>query len=305
DSAAQVLLTHRALMEKLPRHGAVTVCLDDEAQTRPAETAAAPALSPEGLAYVIYTSGSTGRPKGTLLHHRGLVNTALAAAASLRLGPGERVLQLASPAFDASVWEVFSALLSGATLVLAPREQLMPGDELQALLATQRITTITSTPTVLSRQQPEELPALRTVASAGEALPPALARRWAEGRVLLNAYGPTETTVCASVTPGPVDPDRLTIGRPFANTRLYVLDARLSPLPVGVPGELYIGGTGVARGYLGRPELTAERFVPDAFSTEPGARLYRTGDRARWLPDGELEYLGRLDFQVKVRGIRI
>ncbi|WP_163996532.1 non-ribosomal peptide synthase/polyketide synthase [Pyxidicoccus caerfyrddinensis] len=307
DSAAQVLLTHRELKEKLPAHGAVVMCLDveSEALSRQAGTAAAPALSPDDLAYVIYTSGSTGRPKGTLLHHRGLVNTALAAAASLRLGPGERALQLASPAFDASVWEVFSVLLSGATLVLASREQLMPGDELQALLSAERITTITSTPTVLSRLQPEALPELRTVASAGEALPPALARRWAEGRLMLNAYGPTETTVCASVTPGPVDPDRITIGRPFANTRLYVLDARLRPLPVGVPGELYIGGTGVARGYLGRPELTAELFVPDAFCTEPGARLYRTGDRARWLPDGELEYLGRLDFQVKVRGIRI
>ncbi|WP_164018189.1 non-ribosomal peptide synthetase [Pyxidicoccus trucidator] len=326
DSAAQVLLTHSAILERLPEHEALSVCLDvaDEVPSGQASIlpltpdalaysvsrmdlleAEHPALSPDDLAYVIYTSGSTGRPKGTLLHHRGLVNTALAAARSLRLAPGERALQLASPAFDASVWEVFSVLLSGATLVLAPREQLMPGEELQALLASQRITTVTSTPTVLSRLQPESLPALRTVASAGEALPPTLARRWGEGRLLLNAYGPTETTVCASVTPGPVDPERITIGRPFANTRLYVLDAGLRPLPVGVPGELYIGGVGVALGYLNRPELTAERFLTDPFSTEPRARLYRTGDRARWLPDGELEYLGRIDFQVKLRGLRI
>ncbi|MFP2931860.1 amino acid adenylation domain-containing protein, partial [Pyxidicoccus sp. 3LG] len=308
DSGLAAVLTQQALVSGVPAGSRPVVCLDfdwEHIARQPADAVSERVVSPDGLAYIIYTSGSTGRPKGTLLHHRGLVNTALAAAAGLRLGPGERALQLASLAFDASMWEVFSALLSGATLVLASSEQLMPGDALQGLLSTQRITTLSATPTVLSFLRPEELPALRTVASVGEALPPGLARRWATGRLLLNAYGPTETTICASMTRGPVDPARITIGQPFANTRLYVLDARLRPLPVGVPGELYIGGTGVARGYLGRPELTAERFVPDAFGTEPGARLYRTGDRARWLQDGALEYLGRLDFQVKVRGIRI
>ncbi|HEY0096629.1 MAG TPA: non-ribosomal peptide synthetase, partial [Archangium sp.] len=215
-----------------------------------------------------------------------------------------RVLQFASPGFDASVCEVFSTLLAGACLVLAPREELLPDAPLRTLLEKQAVTAVTLTPSVLAQLSEEGLPRLETIISAGEALPPAVAARWAKGRTLLNAYGPTEVTICASIS-GPVQPERITLGRPFPNVELYVLDGQLKPVPVGAPGELYVGGTGLARGYLGRPELTAERFIPHPFATVPGARLYRTGDRVRYLADGQLEFLGRADEQVKLRGFRI
>ncbi|MFP2932691.1 non-ribosomal peptide synthetase, partial [Pyxidicoccus sp. 3LG] len=254
--------------------------------------------------YVIYTSGSTGRPKGTLLAHRGLSNTARRIGETMRLGPASRVVQFFSVGFDASVWEVFGALVAGATLVLTPRERMLPGAPLHSLLVDEGITAATLTPSVLALLEPEGL-RLDTLVSAGEALSPELVQRWGGHTRLLNAYGPTEVTVCASIS-APLKPgQRPYIGQPWANTRLYVLDATLRPVPVGVPGELYVGGVGLARGYLGRPELTAERFIPDPLGDVPGARLYRTGDRVRWLESGELEYLGRTDFQVKLRGFRI
>ncbi|HZH15492.1 MAG TPA: non-ribosomal peptide synthetase, partial [Archangium sp.] len=229
---------------------------------------------------------------------------ALAAVKAHRFHPGSRVLQFASPGFDASVCEVFSTLLAGACLVLASRDELLPDLPLRELLEKQAITAVTLTPSVLAQLSEEGLPRLETLISAGEALPPAVAARWSKGRTLLNAYGPTEVTICASIS-GPVEPEHITIGRPFPNVELYVLDGQLQPVPVGAPGELYVGGMGLARGYLGRPELTAERFIPHPFGTEPGARLYRTGDRVRYLADGQVEYLGRADEQVKLRGFRI
>ncbi|HYO56981.1 amino acid adenylation domain-containing protein, partial [Archangium sp.] len=256
------------------------------------------------LAYAIYTSGSTGRPKGTLLEHRGLCNTALSAIEALGIRPESRVLQFAAFGFDASVWEIFSTLLAGACLCLAPRETIMPGAPLHSVLKEQGITTVTLTPSSLAMLDPEGLEALETVVSAGEACPPALVARWKPGRGFLNAYGPTEVTICASIC-DEVDEQRPTIGRPLPNVELYVLDERLEPVPVGVPGELYIGGAGLARGYLGRPELTAERFIPEPFSGREGARLFRTGDVARYLANGELEFIGRRDEQVKIRGFRI
>ena len=305
DAGIPTLVTRQGLLEA-PPEGIRQVCLDADAQAiflqpgTPVDSGA----TGDSLAYVIYTSGSTGTPKGTLLVHRGLCNTALAAVKAHRFHPGSRVLQFASPGFDASVCEVFSTLLAGACLVLAPRDELLPDAPLRALLEKQAITAVTLTPSVLAQLSEEGLPRLETLISAGEALPPAVARRWSKGRTLLNAYGPTEVTICASIS-GPVEPERITVGRPFPNVELYVLDGLLQPVPVGVPGELYVGGLGVARGYLGRPELTAERFIPHPFGTVPGARLYRTGDRVRFLPDGQLEFLGRADAQVKVRGVRI
>ncbi|MCP3144849.1 non-ribosomal peptide synthetase, partial [Pyxidicoccus xibeiensis] len=307
DAAVPVLLTQEALADVLPSQGELMVCLDTEwaqVATRP-EHAPPSVVTADNLAYVIYTSGSTGRPKGTLLAHRGLCNTALAAVKAHGFRPDSRVLQFAAIGFDASVCEMFATLLAGARLCLAPREAMLPGTSLAAVLREQRITAVTLTPSVLALQSEEGLPDLETVISAGEACTPELASRWGRGRTLLNAYGPTEVTVCATITPGSVAPERLTIGRPFPNVRLYVLDATLRPVPVGAPGELFVGGPGLARGYLGQPGLTAERFVPDAFGSEPGARLYRTGDRVRFLADGQLEYQGRLDEQVKLRGFRI
>ncbi|WP_164021359.1 non-ribosomal peptide synthetase, partial [Pyxidicoccus trucidator] len=307
DSGAPLLLTQESLADDLPAEGKLVVRIDGEQHLieRMPEEDPEPVVGADGLAYVIYTSGSTGRPKGTLLHHRGLGNTALTAGRAHGYAPGSRVLQYASSSFDASVCEVFGTLLAGATLVLTPRERLLPDEPLRTLLREQHITAATLTPSVLAQLTDEGIEALTTIISAGEALPPELVRRWGNSRVVLNAYGPTETTVCATITRGPVRPERVTIGRPWSNVRVYVLDRSLAPVPVGVAGELYVAGVGVARGYHGLEGLTAERFVPDPFGAEPGARMYRTGDRVRWLEDGELEYLGRIDFQVKLRGFRI
>ncbi|MFP2934529.1 non-ribosomal peptide synthetase, partial [Pyxidicoccus sp. 3LG] len=282
------------------------VLLDAEADLISAQPTSAPEAftTADSLAYIIYTSGSTGRPKGTLLQHRGLCNTALQTGRSMGLDTGSRVLQFFSAGFDASVWEIFGALLSGATLVLAPRERLMPGAPLRTLAREESITAVTLTPSVLAQLSPEDMPALQTLVSAGEACTPELVQRWGAHVRFLNAYGPTETTVCASITEPLLPGNRLTIGRPWANLQVYVLDSSLHPVPVGVPGELCVGGVGLARGYLGQPALTAERFVPNPFASD-GSRLYRTGDRVRWLADGTLEYLGRIDTQVKLRGFRI
>ncbi|RKG73736.1 amino acid adenylation domain-containing protein, partial [Corallococcus exercitus] len=307
DSGAPVVLTQEHLADELPAHDGVLVCVDSDAArvaSRPTHSPPTRAL-PDSLAYVIYTSGSTGRPKGTLLTHRGLGNTALAAVREHRFDSSSHVLQFASIGFDACVCEVFSSLLAGACLHLAPREQLMPGQPLHSLLRSRSISAVTLTPSVLAQLDPSGLDSLRTVISAGEALPAAVASRWAHPqRLLLNAYGPTEVTVCASIE-SQLIPSHPTIGAPFPNVRLFVLDSLLRPVPVGLPGELFVSGPGVARGYLGQPSLTAERFLPHPFASSPGERLYRTGDRVRWLPSGRLEFLGRLDSQVKLRGFRI
>ncbi|AGC45639.1 amino acid adenylation domain-containing protein [Myxococcus stipitatus DSM 14675] len=306
DAASPVLITHSSLEHLLDRRG-FAVKVDEHADRieRESEDNLDEVLEDaRRLAYVIYTSGSTGRPKGTLLTHGGLCNTATEAGLAHGYREDDRVLQFANASFDASVCEVFATLLSGACLVLANQEDLLPPEPLRGLLVGQSITAVTLTPTVLAQLEPRELPLLRTLISAGEALPVEVARRWSVGRTLINAYGPTEATICATLS-GPVDPEHPSIGRALPGVRVYVLDARLEPVAPGMDGELYVGGAGVARGYLGRAALTAERFIPDPFSLEPGARLYRTGDKVRWAPRGELEFLGRFDLQVKLRGFRI
>ncbi|QRN95172.1 non-ribosomal peptide synthase/polyketide synthase [Archangium violaceum] len=306
EAGAPVLLTQRPLLDRLPPYSGHRLCLDADAAelARHPEHPPEPGVGPDNAAYVIFTSGSTGKPKGVLLTHRGLCNTALAAASTHGVKPESRVLQFAALGFDASVCEVFSTLLAGARLCLAPRESLLPGPSLRELLVDQHITHVTLTPSVLAQLEPEGLTELGTVISAGEACTPELARRWSVGRRLLNAYGPTEVTVCATLNAA-LDVERPTLGLPFPNVELYVLDEHLGLVPPGIPGELYVGGVGLARGYVGRPDLTAERFIPNPFSQEPGRRLYRTGDRVRFLPGRELEFLGRVDDQVKLRGIRV
>jgi amino acid adenylation domain-containing protein len=260
----------------------------------------------ENLAYVIYTSGSTGRPKGVMLQHSGLRNLVEAQKDAFSVSERSRTLQFASFSFDASVSEIFCALAAGGSLSLYSRESLMPGEDLLRVLREDRITTVTLPPTALAVMSDEGLPELETVIAAGEACAAEIVDRWAVGRKFLNAYGPTEATVCASIGGCEAGDNRKpSIGRPIANAGLYILDSDLKPVPVGVRGELYISGAGLARGYRGRAELTAERFIPNPFGGNGGERLYRTGDLARYLSDGRIEFIGRADDQVKVRGYRI
>ncbi|HEX8353070.1 MAG TPA: amino acid adenylation domain-containing protein, partial [Pyrinomonadaceae bacterium] len=295
----------------LPRGaaGGAEVLTLEEALAESAGESAEPlgeGVTSDNAAYVIYTSGSTGRPKGVVVGHAGLVNMVAAQVAAFGVGEGSRVLQFASLSFDASVSEIFMALAAGATLHLAPQDELTSVQALARLLREERITTVTLPPAVLAALAPDDLTTLRTVITAGDACPADVMRRWQRGRNFFNAYGPTEASVCATMRQCVAESDQNPpIGRPIANTRVYVLGADLQVLPAGAPGELYVDGVGLARGYLNRPALTAERFVPDPFSPEPGARMYRTGDLVRWRVEGELEFLGRADQQVKVRGYRI
>ncbi len=263
-------------------------------------------LTPEHLAYVIYTSGSTGTPKGVMVQHRGLCNLAVVEKEAFGLGDRSRVLQFASLSFDASVWEVFSTLIAGGSLYVHEQENLMPGDGLRRVLQEDQITVVTMPPSVLAVIGEEELSHLETVIAAGEACSAEIVERWARGRRFFDAYGPTESTVCASMGECEAGSNRKpAIGRPIANMQLYLLDGELEPVPLGVKGELYIAGAGLARGYCGRPDLTAERFVPNKFGGESRGRLYRTGDVGRYLSDGRIEFIGRIDGQVKIRGFRI
>ncbi|HEU4881299.1 MAG TPA: amino acid adenylation domain-containing protein, partial [Longimicrobium sp.] len=318
DSATPVLLTRESLLGALPAlEGVEVVSLDGAAEEIAAEPAENPALGagPDSLAYVIYTSGSTGRPKGVMNQHRGVVNRLVWMQAHFGIGVDDVVLQKTPFGFDVSVWEFFWPLQQGARLVMARPDGHRDPAYLQEVIEREGVTTLHFVPSMLQlfveAVEAGRCGSLRNVVCSGEALAPALVERFYErfaGPVVLtNLYGPTEAAVDVSCWTCPRDASAsvVPIGRPVWNTALYVLDAGLRPVPVGAPGELYIGGVQVARGYLDRPGLTAERFVPDPFSTEGGTRLYRTGDRARWRMDGAIEYLGRLDFQVKVRGFRI
>src|SRR6185312_9073573 len=272
------------------------------------------AIDPDHLAYVIYTSGSTGVPKGAALTYRGLANLVGWDHRTFERRPEDRAPLLAGPGFDAAVWEIWAALAAGSSLHVPPRETILSSPALLAWLAAERIT-LAFLATPLAEALLEELQArpllpdlaLRTLLTGGERV---VRRPWPELTfTLINMYGPTEGTVYATggiVAPtGTRAPD---IGSPFDNTQVYLVDRHLRPVPVGLPGELCIAGAGLARGYLGRPELTAERFVPnplDGPEKVPGQRMYRTGDLARWLPGGRIEFLGRIDHQVKIRGIRI
>ncbi|HEX9935824.1 MAG TPA: amino acid adenylation domain-containing protein, partial [Longimicrobium sp.] len=308
DSGARVLVTQASLRGLLPAEGVRTVRVDADAAEVAGEPDGAPrtVVVPENAAYVIYTSGSTGRPKGVVVTHASAANLLPRAVRTFGAAPGKRVLQTVSPSFDASLLEVFVALLSGATLHVADREVVLSPERLCALLREREIGVWVSTPALLDSLPEADFPALRMISTGGERCSAETAARWSAGRRLMNMYGPTETTIYTTAhecAPGVAEAPP--IGRPVEGARAYVLDAWGQPVPAGVPGELHVGGAGVARGYLGRPGLTAERFVPDPFGGEAGGRLYRTGDRARWRADGELEFLGRTDAQVKIRGIRI
>jgi amino acid adenylation domain-containing protein len=334
DAQIPILLTQSTLLDRLPTHALTTLCLNTEWEAtarkyfKVIDEESFPAIINENpmsnvcadnLAYVIYTSGSTGRSKGVLLRHEGLCNLVLAQTLGFGVGQTSRVLQFASFSFDASVSEIFMALTTGACLVLAKRETLLSAPDTIKLLNDESITTVTLPPSLLSILPNEGLHKLKIIISAGESCPCDVAEAWAENRVFINAYGPTECTIGPTyyrfnkaerkeyLNDGVGDQQNQTcpIGRPIDNIQVYLLDKDLQPVPYGVPGEIYIAGAGLAMGYLGRPELTATKFLPNPFSTEKGSRMYRTGDLGRYLSDGNIEFLGRNDYQVKVRGYRI
>jgi len=260
---------------------------------------------PSDLAYVIYTSGSTGKPKGVMVEHRSACNMAEDLRRTYQLGPDSRVLQFASCGFDASLFDFMLALSSGGQLCLAPPSASLPGAELVEFMRRERITAAGLTPTAWASLPSTDLPDLTTIKSGGEPLPSSLVELWGENRRIFNSYGPTETTVYCIRTEVEDNGKKPPIGRPAINTKAYILDRYGAPVPVGAAGELYIGGVGIARGYLNGDELTRELFRPNRFDGEPQSRLYRTGDQARYRSDGTIEFLGRKDEQVKIRGMRV
>ncbi|XYH97209.1 amino acid adenylation domain-containing protein [Sorangium sp. So ce1128] len=309
DSRLPLLLTQERLLPALPDTGARAICLDRDwpAIAGAPDRDPTPRAREEDLAYVIYTSGSTGRPKGVMVRHGGVTNFLLSMKELLAPPADVVVLATTSVSFDIAVLELFLPLLAGGRVVLAGREDAADGERLSALLATSGATWMQATPTGWKMLLDSGSPRIAglTVLCGGEAFPRELARRLLDAGVSpWNLYGPTETTVWSSLhrvtSDGPIP-----LGSPIANTEIHVLDRQLAPAPIGVAGEVYIGGAGLARGYLDRPDLTAERFVPDPFSQEPGRRLYRTGDLARTRRDGSLDFLGRADHQLKIRGYRI
>jgi amino acid adenylation domain-containing protein/FkbM family methyltransferase len=315
DIQAPVLLAQEGLVGRLPELVAQVLCLDTawEAITRESEQNPGGGAIADGLAYVIYTSGSTGRPKGVMNTHRGVCNRLRWMQDVHRLTATDRVLQKTPFSFDVSVWEFFWPLATGARLIVARPGGHQDPAYLVKLIAAERITTLHFVPAMLQQfleeQGLETCHSMRRVMCSGEALSIALQQRFFSrlDAELHNLYGPTEAAIDVTYWACEREGNRQTvpIGRPIANTQIYLLDSYLQPVPIGVPGELHIGGTGLARGYLNRPELTAEQFIPHPFSDERGARLYKTGDLARYAPDGSIEFLGRLDDQLKIRGFRI
>jgi amino acid adenylation domain-containing protein len=307
DAGVQVVVGERALAEGLSVGQGVW--LDDpavrDALASLSSDAPETTVSASQLAYVIYTSGSTGRPKGVQVAHSSVVGMVSALAPVLGAGPGARMLQFASFSFDAAVLDVAVTLASGGVLVVATSEERAEAALLTSMLRADGVRAASVVPSLLAVLDPEAVSGVETLLLGAERLTEPVARAWASGRRLVNTYGPTESTVM--VTAGAVAPDvqRMpAIGAPVANARLYVLDRSMKPVPAGVPGEVFIAGPQVARGYRGRPGLTGERFIADPFAAD-GTRMYRSGDRARWLPDGQLDFVGRADSQVKVRGFRI
>ncbi|MCD6377048.1 MAG: amino acid adenylation domain-containing protein, partial [Caldisericaceae bacterium] len=310
DSQIKILITHSNVMEHIPDTKIELIALDEiksRLKNLP-ETNPGQRVYPENLAYVIYTSGSTGQPKGVLLGHRGVLNLKDAVQKTIFVSDEvQRVFQFASISFDASIIEIFSALLNGHQLHLTDRETILSIDKFTEFIESHKISFLSLPPSMYAVLPAEKIKSPKICVSAGEACSWQIVEKWAHGRRFINGYGPTEATVgCTwqvidatqriSATPP--------IGNAIQNTQIYIIDNNLNPVPIGVPGELCIGGIGLARGYWQRPDVTAEKFIPNPFP-HSGDRIYRTGDLVRRLPDGNIEFLGRIDFQVKLRGFRI
>ena len=324
DARAPVVLTQHKLRAELPTHGARVVCLDSEWEVIATESEKRPTsgVTTENLTYVIYTSGSTGKPKGVMIEHGSLVNYTEAVSDEIGLAPGDRMLQFASISFDTAAEEIFPCLLRGATLVLRTDSMLDSVPKFLRKCHEWRLTVL-DLPTVywheltlrLSAESLVLPPSIRVVLIGGERALRQPLVTWLErvgrGVRLVNTYGPTEATVASTMCDLSHEPAtaldlrEVPIGHAIRNTQVYVLDEHLQPVPIGAHGQLYVGGAGLARGYLERPDLTAAQFIPNPFSKGPGSRLYKTGDMARWRSDGNLEYLGRIDYQAKLRGFRI
>jgi amino acid adenylation domain-containing protein len=319
DIQAPLLLTQHHVLEGLPRQQDKVICLDADWEiiAEESEENLSIRMTPENLAYVIYTSGSTGRPKGVQIRHRSVFRLLEATRPLFGFDEHDVWTVFHSYAFDFSVWEIWGALLQGGRLLVIPLHVAQSPAAFHDLLRSERVTILNQTPSAM-RQLVEAIPkgpknadywSLRLIICGGEAFPRDLASPSMEwGVSVWNFYGPTEATVWAAINPITSTGSKgesIPIGRPIADRRIYLLDDNLQPVPVGIPGELHIGGAGLARGYFKRPELTAERFIPDPFSNDPRARLYRTGDLARYLPDGNIEFLGRIDHQIKIRGFRV
>lgn len=310
DAEVAVLLTQASLAGHLPQTGARVVCLDRDWQEMAAESTAdlVSDVEPENLAYVIYTSGSTGKPKGVQIPHRAVVNFLISMSQKPGLGDEDRLLAVTTLCFDIAGLEIYLPLVVGASLEIASREIVSDGRRLIDKLTSSRATIMQATPATwrMLLEAGWEGDSRLKALCGGEALPRSLANQLLQRTgSLWNMYGPTETTIWSSVSKVEPGEDALTIGKPIANTEFFVLDNLLQPTPIGVAGELHIGGVGLARGYLKRPELTAQKFISHPLSPDPEARLYKTGDMARYLPSGEIEFRGRIDHQVKIRGFRI
>lgn len=315
ESQVPVLLTQKHLESNIPGHSAKVICVDSEWEMIAAESGGnlPTETKPDNLAYVIYTSGSTGRPKGVMNIHRGICNRLLWMQDAYKLTPVDRVLQKTTFSFDVSVWEFFWPLMFGAALVVAEPGGHRDTGYLVKTIVDEKITTMHFVPSMLQvfleDKEVRVCKSLKRVICSGEALPYDLQERFFEllNAELHNLYGPTEAAVDVTYWACQRGSNLKTvpIGRPLANTQTYILDRYMQPVPIGVSGELHLGGVQIARGYLNRPDLTVEKFLPDPFSREQGARLYKTGDLCRYFPDGNIEYLGRNDFQVKIRGQRI
>jgi len=307
DSDLSVLLTQENIANNISFTAIQTIKLDHDWPIISQQDTVNPIsdVKPENLAYIIYTSGSTGKPKGVLIAHKGVCNLITQERQLFDIKPQSRILQFASFSFDASVSEIFMALLSGASLVMGNSDSLLPGENLLNLLKKQKITLTTLPPSALTVMPPEKLPHLQTLIIGGEASSAELLSKWCQNYNLFNGYGPTESTVCTTFALIQSPEQKPFIGKPIGNLQVYILDPNLNPVPIGVNGELYIGGEGLAKGYLHQPTLTQSKFIANPFGNDSNSRLYKTGDIVRYSSDGNIEFINRIDNQVKIRGFRI
>jgi amino acid adenylation domain-containing protein/thioester reductase-like protein len=310
DAGVKMILSKQALIEKcnfLKSAHTHIICIDTKKPEIERENPVNLSVEtkPTDLAYIIYTSGSTGLPKGVMIEHKGVPNLAYARRDIFHINQQSRILHFASINFDSAVCEIFETLLNGASLYIVSEEQRSSPEKLLDFMQTHQITFTTLPPALLRILPRRELPMLQDLAFAGDICDQETIEYWSQNRRFYNLYGPTETTVCATASLLEQGAPSNRIGKPLSNFKVFVLDKDLSPVPVGVFGELYIGGIGLARGYLNRPDLTVERFIVNPFSDDPAERIYKTGDVVRWRQDGEIEFIGRSDFQIQIRGFRV